>query len=329
MLKADWEKTGETAPVDDAVLRAMAAQAMPGRKVESLQLIPGGCANLNARVTFSGLSAPVILRIYLRDKAAASRESALSALVTPNIPAPRFLYTGDFGDYRFALAECLEGVTLRDVLLDRVEDPLCAVHDAGRICAMLQRRRFPHPGSFDEHLTVKPQGSPPDYMAFAEECLSHPFTLQQFGAAKVDRLRRLLESRRDFFPDDTQAFLVHGDYDPANILVRRDGAGWTVSGILDWEFAFSGPWLWDVSNMLRYAHLLPPTYEGAFLEGLQDGGAQLPPEWRVTMRLMNLLSLLYCLLGGKQGNKPRQCADISKLTDYIADWLDAPRAASV
>ena len=327
MLKADWEKTGEIVSVGDDVIRAMAAEGVPGANLASYDIISGGCANLNVRLLFEGRDDPLILRLYFRDAQAAARERALSKLVAPAVPAPAFLYVGEYDGRHFALAECIEGVTLRDVLLDKGEDPLCAVHDAGRICAALQRHRFATPGSFDASLNVKPDKEPPDFVAFAEECLAHPFVQKQFGAAKTRRLQRLMEENRALLPDNKQSFLVHGDYDPANILVRRDGAGWTVSGILDWEFAFSGAWLWDVSNMLRYAHLLPPTYEGAFLEGLRDGGAALPPDWRITIRLMNVTSLLWCLLSGKDGNKPRQAADICRLTDYIADWLERPRAA--
>jgi Ser/Thr protein kinase RdoA (MazF antagonist) len=329
VLKADWEKTGEIVSVPDGVTRAMAAQGLPGAQLQSYSLIAGGCANLNAKLCFDGRDKPVILRIYIRDPSAAARESALSKLVAPDVPVPQFLYIGECEGYSFALVEFLEGMTLRDLLLDKSEDPLCAVHDAGRICAAFQKHRFASPGSFEGDLRVKSDKEPPDFVKFAEECLAHPFTQQQFGAAKSRRLLRLLEESRASLPDNKQSFLVHGDYDPANIFVKRDGAGWTVSGILDWEFAASGAWLWDVSNMLRYAHLLPPTYEGAFREGLQGGGAKLPPDWRTTYRLMNITSLLWLLLKGKDGDRPRMCADICKLTDHIADELEKPKAAAI
>jgi hypothetical protein len=44
---------------------------------------------------------------------------------------------------------------------------------------------------------------------------------------------------------------------------------------------------------------------------------------------MNVTSLLWCLLNGKDGSRPRMCADIGKLTDYIADWLESPPAVAV
>jgi aminoglycoside phosphotransferase (APT) family kinase protein len=304
----------------------MAAQGLPKQKLLSHHVIAGGCANLNVRLQFD--DAPMILRIYVRDPKAAAREQALSKRLAGDAPMPAFLHVGEYDGRSFALVERLEGITLRDLLLDKGEDPLCAVHDAGRICARFQKHRFAHPGAFDASLGVTPDKEPPDFVKFAEECLAHPFTQQQLGAARARQLLRLMEANRASLPDSKQSFLVHGDYDPANILVKRDGAGWTVSGILDWEFAFSGAWLWDVSNMLRYAHLLPATYEGAFLEGLHDGGAALPPDWRMTYRLMNVTSLLWLLLKCKDGDRPRQGADICGLLDYIVNWLEKPQAAA-
>jgi aminoglycoside phosphotransferase (APT) family kinase protein len=329
MLKAEWEKTGDFISVGDDIVRAMAAQGAPGLQLEGFDVISGGCGNLNLRLSSASRQRPLILRIYVRERLAALREQALSRLVVPDVPAPEFLYVGVCGDHTFALVECMEGTTLREVLLDKGEDALCAVHDAGRYRALLQRHRFPHPGSLNENAEVKTQEPPPDFIAFADEHLARPFTQSALGAATASNLARLMRENRALLPDYSQSFLVHGDYDPANILVRRDGAGWTVSGILDWEFASAGPWLWDVSNMLRYSHLLPPTYEGAFLEGLKDGGAALPPGWRVTMRLMNISSLLWILRRCENGDRPKMVADICRLLEYIAGWLGSAQAKAV
>ncbi len=55
---------------------------------------------------------------------------------------------------------------------------------------------------------------------------------------------------------------------------------WKVSAILDWEFAFSGSMLWDVANMLRYAHQVPANFEKAFISGLVQSGITLPKDWK-------------------------------------------------
>src|SRR5262249_29852726 len=151
--------------------------------------------------------APAILRVYVRDNAALAREQALSKLLTPDVPVPQFLYAGERDGYPFALVECADGITLRDVLLAKEEDPLCAVHDADPYLPKLQRHAFPRAGTFDEKLGVIP-GDPPDYLAYAAKSLADPFTIAQFGPAKAGRLMRLLEQNRRYLPDETKPCLV-------------------------------------------------------------------------------------------------------------------------
>lgn len=89
--------------------------------------------------------------------------------------------------------------------------------------------------------------------------------------------------------------LVHGDFDPANILVNKVKDVWKVGAILDWEFTFSGSYLWDVANMLRYAHKMPSVFQTSFINALEESGIDLPDTWSNTIHLLDLLHNL-CLL---------------------------------
>lgn len=161
-----------------------------------------------------------------------------------------------------------------------------------------------------------------DYISFAKKCLEHPTTLEQISKENLSKIDTHLDQYRFLFPDEKQNHLVHADYDPANILVHQIHGEWTISGILDWEFAFSGSTLCDVANMLRYAHYMPSVFETSFLEGLQQGGVQLDENWRITTYLLNLLAILDCLTRGPANIRPNQCADIRNLIDYILKSLD-------
>lgn len=74
----------------------------------------------------------------------------------------------------------------------------------------------------------------------------------------ASKIRRYFNEYAYALPDKEEKHLVHADFDPANILVDKINGSWCVSGILDWEFSFSGSVLCDVANMLRYAHEMPP-----------------------------------------------------------------------
>ncbi len=111
--------------------------------------------------------------------------------------------------------------------------------------------------------------------------------------------------------------MVHGDYDPANLLVDRSDGQWKISGVLDWEFAYSASPLQDMALMLRYAHHMPPLYETAFVLGVQNGGVELPDDWRLRIDLLNILNLLSCLVRCPPDQRPNQCADICELIEHI------------
>lgn len=63
-------------------------------------------------------------------------------------------------------------------------------------------------------------------------------------------------------------------------------------------------------------------YEQSFLQGLQDSGIKLPNNWCITIHLLNLLSLLDCLVRSDPRNRPNQCKDIKELIGHILEKLE-------
>ena len=124
-----------------------------------------------------------------------------------------------------------------------------------------------------------------------------------------------------YLPDEAEHHLVHGDYDPANILVNKIDGQWKITEILDWEFAFSGSPLFDVANMLRYAHQMPATFETSFIQGVSTRFT-LPQHWRITTHLLNMISLLDCLTRCPIEQRPNQRADIYSLISYMIHQLE-------
>jgi hypothetical protein len=77
--------------------------------------------------------------------------------------------------------------------------------------------------------------------------------------------------------------------------------------ILDWEFAWAGPALFDVGMMLRWR---PPE---PFIRGLElglreDPGASLPPDWRRLAELLDLFNLVGFL--DHEGDRGRRDRDV-------------------
>lgn len=66
---------------------------------------------------------------------------------------------------------------------------------------------------------------------------------------------------------------------------------------------------------------MPEVFEEAFLESLRGAGMEFPEGWRISVHLLNLLSLLDCLVRCPPNDRPNQCADICDLIEHINEWL--------
>ncbi|MFC6101525.1 phosphotransferase family protein [Olivibacter domesticus] len=92
------------------------------------------------------------------------------------------------------------------------------------------------------------------------------------------------------------ASLVHSDVNQKNILVHKYGWKWQVSGILDWEYAFSGSPLVDFGNFFRFEDEMPAYQKHLVAAYLEQGGV-LESNWQYKARVLYLLSMTEFLHG--------------------------------
>lgn len=322
-FKQDWEKTKQPIALNKATIRAMIKMAFPTDQLNSYKMIDGGCANLNIKINLAGNNQSFILRIYLRDKQAVYREKNLGTLLNQCVPIPQVYFIDSCENYRFAITEFIPGITLRDLLLsNKPHDVSDLMFDAGQLLSNIQSHHFTAAGFFDNELNISELTSKDNYIDFAHQCLKHATVIQCLTISVTENIKGIIEKLNAFLPDDAENHLVHGDFDPANILVNKIDNQWKISGILDWEFAFSGSPLFDVANMLRYAHQMPAVFETSFIQGVSTGFTP-PQHWKITTLLLNIISLLDCLTRCPIEQRPNQCADISLLISYMIHQLES------
>lgn len=326
MFKGDWEKASALHTLSQDTVEQMVRFAYPDKKLLSWEVIAGGCANLNIKILLEGDASPMLLRIYLRDPSSAYREQKLAELLKQTIPIPTTYYVGTIAGHQFALTEYMYGISLRELLLSDAQYDMNAVmQEMGIILSKIRAYEFPQAGFFDQDLRLIPHTSADSCKDFALGCLEDKTVRSVITPDLCSKIRLCLEQYAPLFPDGRERNLVHGDFDPSNILVTKDDGVWKVSAILDWEFAFSGSVLWDMANMLRYAHKMPPEFQSAFLKGLALGGVSLPESWGVTLNLLNLSALLDCLKRADPKTQPKRCADISELIhDILTNFKENP-----
>lgn len=286
--------------------------------IESLSVIEGEHARINVRVTLNQ-HPPVILRIYVQDPQNTQKEKFLSDLLHKKLPCPQFHYVGQDQGYTFAIIECIPGITLRDYLLTHDNPDISSImYQVGTIGYHLSQIHLP---ANSPNLNPQTPATTNGVTALIHQYLMSMPVINLLTEVQIERIREIFQAYKNLLPENTQTQLVHGNFNPDNILVQESHNGIQVTGILGWEYAFSGSYLWNVAIMLRHAHQMPPEFRQSFLEGLGASGMQLPQSWPITVNLLNLISLLDECQRTEFTNKPQQAQDIKDQIDHILSHL--------
>ena len=284
----------------------------------------GGLINRMYRLEVEGLQDPLVLRLYARDRAACQKEVDLHRLVAGRVPVPEILYAGTGeaeGIAPHVLMRWVKGLTFRRLKARQNPAEIAeAAWSIGETLARIASFEFASPGRIEPGLTIGPPflESTDGAAKFIERCLSSPEASRRLDAAERDRVRRYAwnwEPR--MAPLGEEHRLVHSDFGGSNLLVDQDASGhWRVSGVIDWEFAFSGPPLVDVGHMMRYERRGCPLVEPYFSQGFCAAGGTLPEDWPDLARAVDLMALCELL------TRP-------KLADIVAEEVVALIAATI
>lgn len=275
-----WERCAVAPAVDDAFVREA---LRPWPRLASLPwtVLGGGLRSLNLRI-----GDHLVARIGAEGPAQVRKEAALLRHLAGRVRVPA--------------VEGIEGDVLLLEFVPHVDLPGTgeAGRQAGLALAALQGMRFPAAGFLaadgEGTLTViDPAPSSRALLAsWLEESLAGPAAGRlAAGHLSADAVRRLLDaegSRLDEAAGET--VLVHSDFKPANVKwLPTEGRVL----VLDWEFAWAGPPLFDAGMLFRWG--TPDPFREGFEEGCAAGGRPLPSHWFRTAALLDLHNLVALL----------------------------------
>jgi len=263
-------------------------------------LLGGGYSNTNVLIVTE--RGRYVLRRYRHGPRDAARrtcavEAALAArLASTAVPVPEVIAAdpeGSAAGEPLLVARHVPGVLVSDaVQSDRAAAPDIAAA-AGRALAAIGSVTLERAGFFTgASLAPSAEGQPGSLPEFVDACLRAGRAATALSPAELGQLRDLAAAAGPLAAAAGSARqLVHSDYNGKNLLaVQRDGL-WSISAVLDWEFAFSGSPLVDVGNMLRFRAQHPPGFEDGFIAGYQAAGGRLPPGWREISEALDLYAL--------------------------------------
>jgi aminoglycoside phosphotransferase (APT) family kinase protein len=239
----------------------------------------------------------LLLRLYVRSPGDGRKEFALNRLVAGRVPAPHFFYfapNNPITGHPYAIMEWVEGTRLELAVQHMRPDEIANVgHAVGKALAAIHSFTFPQTGFLDDNLAIRrPVSVGSDgLIGFLQMCLIDGRGGERLGPELTQALLAFAEREGPLLDTWTgPPCLVHSDFGGSNILVKQEAAGWHVTAVLDWEFAFSGSPFFDLGNLLRPSLASLSGFEQGVYQGYTAAGGVLPAEWRQMSRLADLLA---------------------------------------
>jgi aminoglycoside phosphotransferase (APT) family kinase protein len=220
------------------------------RDILSVELLPAGKSNTNYKLILNDGEA-CVLRLYSRGSA--ERETYIMNLVRELVPVPGEIARGE----KWSVFSFLDGELLANV----PEHSGAAAEALAKISSVV----FKSPGLINSDGMIAPF-SFGGMKGFVAERLENNNVRTWLGQKTVDAITAILQSEAGRLEElDAESRLVHGDFNPTNILIHRG----KVSGILDWEFCHAGTPYMDIGNLLRHT---ASDYHREIELGLEAGG---------------------------------------------------------
>ena len=328
-MEEGWERSPRLALSLDE-LQLLVEPAFPGASIAEYAVIGTGLANTNVRFRLRDHEASYVLRLHTREPKSAARERDLMSYLAANrvspIPVAPLIYSDvgpERGVHPYSIWGFVQGTLLQELFKTLSSSELMDIaYCCGQVAAAFASHPFPKCGEFGPRLEVSEEyGAPSRFVPGAvHSALFGGLAGQRLGATLRDSLWHVVERASPLLAEvDGKYTLVHADYKRSNILLQRAGASWSVTAVLDWEFAFAGPPLVDVGLFLRAGEALPAGFRDAFAGGYRDAGGQLPSEWLRLSRLVDLVSQVTFLNDPR--DRPRVIAETTNIVEETVRML--------
>jgi len=300
------ERRNPVIEISQEVAKRLIQSALPDKRLAFFDLLEGGYSNTNYRVTLSDESA-VLLRIFSNSVETAKKEIQLLTKMR-GIPVPGVIHFDSslaHAPFAYALLEWKNGQPLNRALPTLSSSNQSHVGASlGRILSQLTGIRFQKMGFLGPGLEIHEAFGDlwEFFFPFIEECLVRGPAGGRLGQDLTKKVLELAQNHKGLITDlPVNPSLVHGDFNGKNILVEKIQGNWEVT-ILDWEFAYCGPFLTDFGNLFRYDAQLSTSFEVGIIKGFQESGNLLPRQWKKAAKLLDLMNL--CDFLNTQKQKP-------------------------
>ncbi len=288
-----------------------------------------GLANTNYIIEFEN-GDKFVLRINVRSSELGEKEFKLSRLLNNEPLVPKFLSfnpINEITNYSCSFVEYREGNLLSEFLTDLsfLDSILLIYSKLGEFLGHLSAYKFQESGLLTANLSIsKITTEHNEYNLFINYILdkiTKPRVKAKLGEQLSHSLKNKIILYKKSFPKEGGNQLVHGDFKPSNILVKNIDGTLILSGILDWEFAYSGSVYGDIATLFRFKHLFDKQLKESFISGYSKVSKLLDSDWEKKAKLVDLVNL--CDLLDSEDKRPNMYNNIIELITNTLDFIDS------
>ena len=324
-LKAGWERSNELILPNIEIIRNILKPFLKEKVIIQIQPLSGGLNNSNIKIT-TDTNESFVLRIYSKNSLSIEVERKILNLLKEKVPVPQVLYIDSSCsvlNYPFLILSWVNGTQLSVMMNKKNKRIISSIgSEVGKSLSKIHKVKFPDSGFFDDKLNINQfvKLNADGFLMYIEECLVQGYGNKHLGTKLCNKILRFSQEQSHLINNlEEQNSLVHSDFNPLNILVEEQDRNINISGILDWEYAFSGSPLMDIGNFLRYENINSSKLLNEFILSYQDNGGNLPDKWLQKAKLLDLISL--CDLLNKKVCGEVRLKDIKRLIlNTIEEW---------
>ncbi len=319
-MESTWERSNQIYPVNKALAQQLFDPLFPQKKITGITYLSGGLRNTNYQVSVDGYKTPFVLRIYADEHESCKKELAVYKLLKDVVPLPKTYYTSttrDIIDRSFSILGFLEGTTLANMIKSGRQPGAEIALEIGGLLGIIHSHRFEKTGFLNENLEVSEELGP--IREWMEKYVLQPVSTdkvqRKLPPGLTEKLKIFVRKEQAILSDKPPLVLSHGDFKPTNILISRH----KITGILDWEFAFAGPYYFDLGQILRYDEDLPHNFESHLIAGYrQNIDFAIPEHWKKMAKVIDLINLIGFLEDSQ--NRPEMQKQVVRLISKTIDF---------
>lgn len=290
-------------------VRELLRGLMGVEELVGIELIERGFSSTNYRLARRSAE-PWHLRFVPSGREVCEKEVAIQRALAGRVAVPRIHVSRPDGEpWPFYLGEWVAGTPLDELFAATegsrpLEDPEGLGSELAETLLAIHAVEFELEGDLAHGMRVVPwpellpwmDPNQPVLRQFVRHFLFDTPCRVRVGESRAAAIwKRLEEVEAALLPHAPRHALVHSDFNPKNLLVRREEGAWIVSAVLDWEFALAGDPLMDLGNLLRQRANYDERFVAAFVEAYESRATWLPADWRARCPMLELTSAVESL----------------------------------